>query len=324
MYEVDLKDFRKIIQAQSDGYFKSLNRNLYQLYLNSEDFFPRSEFIKKYLCHIEGEDRKYFVEFKNKELSICACLKMLQWDSELLDVPTGNLEWFLFLLESPDEDVSLFLENILKGNKKLNLVYARVSTDDLRTLPILEKNGFRVADVSQVFTYRGKYLKILDDNQEKVSFKNYVPAEDDNFIENLASGSFKHGRFFTDTRISDNKAAILYKKMAGSFLRKDKNALVRIAEIDGEKAGFWIGAIDEVTSKILQSPFGYLCLIAIKPEYRGMGLGRVLINNCFNTFRGHVETIEICTQIQNTAALNLYTQAGCRIVASYVTMHYWR
>jgi ribosomal protein S18 acetylase RimI-like enzyme len=324
LYEVDRKKFRKIIQDQKESFFQSLNPNLYQSYLNSDDFYPRSEFVKKYLCHAEGEGRKYFVEFRNNELSICACLKILKWDSELLDIPTGGIEWLLFLLESPEEDVSRFLESVLNENEKLNLIYARVSADDIRTLQILEKKGFEIADISQVFTYKEKYPRVLSDDQDKVSFKNYVPVEDDNFIGNLASDSFKYGRFFSDTRISDNKAAILYKKMADSFLREDKNALVRIAEIDGIKAGFWIGVVDEVTSKILQSPYGYLCLIAIKPEYRGMGLGRVLINNCFNTFRGHVETIEICTQIQNIAALNLYIQAGCRVVASYVTMHYWR
>lgn len=83
--------------------------------------------------------------------------------------------------------------------------------------------------------------------------------------------------------------------------------VVRIkAEVGGEFAGFVAGD--------LRGPqnFAWIATVGVFPKYRGLGIGRALMEACEARLAGKM--IRLCVRIDNHAAINLYETGGYRRV----------
>ena len=58
------------------------------------------------------------------------------------------------------------------------------------------------------------------------------------------------------------------------------------------------------------TPRGYLGMLAVREEYRGRGIGSVLIDKMIESMRGLVDEIVLETEVDNKAALRLYSKHG--------------
>lgn len=119
---------------------------------------------------------------------------------------------------------------------------------------------------------------------------------------------FDHQRFLPGrTRTPTDYAGFLEAQLA------DSDALVLVADIDGDVIGYVYGALEGTDYMALRGPAGVLHDLIVDPEYRGRGVGeRLLASACAElAARGAPRTV-LMTAEQNAPAQRLFARAGFR------------
>ena len=142
----------------------------------------------------------------------------------------------------------------------------------------------------------------------------------DNVIKNCVTG-MQYGRFFADSRIPRDKAESYYVEVTRHYLKQEGCCVVLYEQ--GKPIGFAVGVIDHNKTSQLGVRYAYLWLIAIEPGFRGKGHGKRLFNGLLWHMKEVADTVEIGTQIWNTAANRLYVSRGCMPVSSLLSYHLW-
>lgn len=93
-------------------------------------------------------------------------------------------------------------------------------------------------------------------------------------------------------------------------LSKDKNSIVFVAEVYCKIAGFIAMTIDRLKKR------GRIVLIAVNKEYRGLNIGKSLVQKCIEWGVSNIQSIEVKTQKNNKKALSLYEKMGFKVVSS--------
>jgi ribosomal-protein-alanine N-acetyltransferase len=84
-----------------------------------------------------------------------------------------------------------------------------------------------------------------------------------------------------------------------------------VAESGGRVAGFVIGALEDTGEHI----YGHICNLAVLPEYRKTGIGRMLVTRVENQFALELATgVQLEVRASNIAAQQFYRKLGYRDV----------
>jgi ribosomal protein S18 acetylase RimI-like enzyme len=94
---------------------------------------------------------------------------------------------------------------------------------------------------------------------------------------------------------------------------EDPDKSVIVAEVNGDVVGYAYAAIEGYDYMALRGPSGVLHDIIVDPEYRGRGVGRLLLATALEFFRSRgVPRVVLSTAERNEAAQRLFASMGFR------------
>ncbi len=186
---------------------------------------------------------------------------------------------------------------------------ARVPSAEADLVRALEGAGFYWVDATVIF---GRRLEDTTGPGE-VPIGIALP-EDLPVLQSLARGAFRQSRYLMDPHLSPAGKERLTDQWVANALngRADR---VFVAE-PKNPVGFAACRLDR------RERLATIDLIAVSEESRGRGIGRSLVEAVCRHYEPIAEVLEVGTQLANTAAARLYEAAGCRLVRSYVTLHW--
>ena len=257
----------------------------------------------------------------NIKSGACVIFEKLNWDSNILGVTCAKAE-IVFIDKKRGntygEPVKIIKAYCIKEN--ISFISVRFPFDNFFLYNELEKHGFKTTDVLNTYLFI-KNQSVININYNADACAKKGSLKNLNKVFDIAKNAFRYSRIYNDQNISQDRADEFYFKLTESIVKK--NDYFTTVEVEDEIAGFCIGTIDKRIKKISKKKIGYLWLIAVAPEKKGLGYGKLLFSDFLKNFSEKVDYIEISTQINNFPANRLYSSFELKNVANIVTMHYW-
>jgi dTDP-4-amino-4,6-dideoxy-D-galactose acyltransferase len=175
---------------------------------------------------------------------------------------------------------------------------------------------FNLVDKKTIFNQ--KIEPNISDYKSSVKIEQYKSEKHE--FEQLKSLAFQSGiysRFFKDKQFIDNEFQRLYTRWIEMSVNDSKNYTVLIAFYNEKVAGF-------ITLKYISNKKSEIGLIAVSQDYRGLGIGKSLINEAIQkSIENGIEEINITTQLDNQIAVNLYKSTNFNIQEITYIYHWW-
>lgn len=243
-----------------------------------------------------------------------ATVKHLKWDSDHFDLPVAQI------LPGEIDDVALRQALLDARTQRYRLVYWATSSD--RELPDCLLVEFGGAKVDQKVTYvREMTPDALGDgvSPEKLVVEPYGSRSVSRSLLELAMAAGIYSRFGVDQRFPRHKYEELYRVWIERSVRREiagEVLAVRGEADDEELAGM-------VTVKVADS-VGNIGLIAVAEDFRGRGIGTLLIHAAHRWMHEQGATqMNVITQLANTPACRLYERNGYRLDDVQCYYHFW-
>jgi ribosomal protein S18 acetylase RimI-like enzyme len=132
----------------------------------------------------------------------------------------------------------------------------------------------------------------------------------------LAARSHRHSRFYFDGRFPEERCGALYARWIERAVNDPARELL-VAEIDDSPVGYQALGLPEQGR-------GRLDLIALKPEYRGRGLGRAVLLAALRRLRGlGAEVVLTAMQARNADAVRAHERIGFALELTQIWHHKW-
>jgi ribosomal protein S18 acetylase RimI-like enzyme len=187
--------------------------------------------------------------------------------------------------------------------------YARIPTDDGRTIRLLEQCGFHLVDTGVTLE-----TSVVREEPSVGRHVRFARPDDRAAVEGIARRSFAYSRFHLDLDIPKQMADEIKAQWAGNFFHGKRGDHMVVAEQDGRVVGFAQLLVDGGDAIIID-------LIAVDGPYRGQGLAKEMIRLSASAVDG-ARVIRVGTQIANTPSLRVYQKLGFVIVSSSYVFHY--
>lgn len=249
----------------------------------------------------------------------CAIARLTanDWDSQVLGASCGNVDDIFVDAGGdnlPGTCGTLAIEIAEAADRrKMDLVSCRIEASNAILARAFEEIGFRVVDELAI------YLRPLEPT---------APAQPQPLPEDLddclvaAAAGMEYGRIHQDPRIPKDLARQFY--LAAMRGHIESGSFVTTLGSGGRTVGVAIGVEDSGASAAAGRRVGYLWLIALRPEARGLGLGRKLLQKFFVEFASRIDLLEIGAQVKNIPANRLYLGQDCVLACHLLALHRWR
>lgn len=236
-------------------------------------------------------------------------VQSLEWDTRLLGVKTGRI----IDLVSRDESRAPGYSGIADHLRALDLEYVTVRRpiSEWNRLRALEAAGFRLVDGILSFTRK------IENSTPVSKGTRLAKASDTEAIAELAIATFKRSRFHNDSAISNDAADRLHGEWARNSCKGTAAKAVLVVDDDRKVGGF-------ITCKFGSDlSIGVIDLVGVAPSSAGKGIGRSLVEASCVWFASHgCKEVHVQTQIDNFAAIRLYTGAGFAPSATFATLRW--
>lgn len=230
------------------------------------------------------------------------------WLAEALGRP-------VFRVEQPDDaPASLRTLRAHLGGHPRALDYAKVPAERAGVVGALEQEGFRVVDTA--LRFRRAASAAGAPAPGKVEVGSAAPGEAA-ALEDIAGRSFRFSRFHLDPQVPRPAADAVKRAWLRSYLDGARGMALDAARLDGRLAGF--NAILEARGAGGRTRI--IDLIAVAPEFQGMGVGRALVGHFVREHAGQCDALEVGTQAANVPSVRLYESVGFRLAAAEVVLH---
>ena len=94
---------------------------------------------------------------------------------------------------------------------------------------------------------------------------------------------------------------------------EDRNAVILVAETQGETIGYAYGEIEGYDYMSLRGPAGVLNDLIVDPAYRGQGVGQLLLDAIISGLKSRdAPRVVLSTAAKNTSAQRLFERNGFR------------
>ena len=176
----------------------------------------------------------------------------------------------------------------------------------------MQSLGFRVIDCNIYLTKKNistRFLKKENDDEVR-----WADKDDEDSVRRVAKQSFQQNRFHRDPKISNEIADSIKEKWAGNFFSGNRGDRMAVVEKNSQIVAFLLLASNE-------KDFLLIDLIAVLPEYQGMGIATRMIEFSFKTFNVSSTEISVGTSIGNQSAINMYQKLGFKMVSSKYILH---
>lgn len=269
---------------------------------------PRSEESNKYFTGIE------YSIYKNKDFEIefdeiINLIKKLQWDSGFWGFPVSYLSC-RHLTKSIMHRINIFIKR-----ENIKLIEYLCNCHDNRSVKITEQSGFHFTDIRLSFEkkLKGKTNVDLD---ESFTFS-LANEKDINILKEIAYNLYKDGRYYFDGNFNINKVNEFYEGWVEKAVLGQYDDECYCLYKKDKPIGF-------CTLKFHISNSANIGLVGLSNEYRGKGIGKILLYLVFNKLidKG-ISKVSIVTQGRNYAAQRLYQKVGFLTKATELWFHKW-
>jgi len=123
---------------------------------------------------------------------------------------------------------------------------------------------------------------------------------------------------FNDSfHVQRKSKAIFAKEMAER--KEHPDCLLAVAESDGKLIGFCYSYISLKPKYFKLEKFGFIGDLYVKPEYRGQGIGRDLVNDALAFFKKRkIKQIELLVAIKNENTIKFWEALGFKHLLTWM------
>jgi ribosomal protein S18 acetylase RimI-like enzyme len=209
-------------------------------------------------------------------------------------------------------------ERALEDVGDADFVSARCAVDDLRNLDALTGQGLRVVDtalllsVGPILTDSG-----LSSPSSCAEFSVGLAEEPDaDTIAQMASHSLTQSRFHLDPRFPNDLASKIKYEWGKALALGERGDRCMVARQGKQVRGF-LGVVSPDSSPRIS----IVDLIAVDPEVRSQGVGRLLVNALLRDAVSGGYRVQVGTQAANTRAVAFYEALGFRLHSAQYVLH---
>lgn len=233
----------------------------------------------------------------NKITAICA-LEERKWDTLFFKRKMGLINIVLFV-ESPVEDLKKLLKIVLQQAEVNNFkhIILRVKNYEYNLIRAVESNDFKLVDSGTILITNLDKISEINVYQDKNVRE--MLTSDLNFIQDYIASLFKHSYFYRDNFFSLIEADNLFKTwLHNCFTQYSEKVFVY--EYENKAVGF-------VTCSVDSDRKGHIPLVGVHQGYSGRGIATAILRSSLKWyFNNGIKNIDVKTQSQNIAAINLY------------------
>jgi glycosyltransferase involved in cell wall biosynthesis/predicted N-acetyltransferase YhbS len=296
-----------------------------------------------HLASWKNADPFVFFARENDSINAAALLTELEWDTRVLGIRSGRILYANAVGGAVDAKRIRALESVLHNalqfskERKLCLLDARVSSEDLFVTRAFESAGFHLVDLLVTLGARHeKFDRVLDGggytrNGNAVEFGNGLRvrpmrSEDEPILAQISEESFGdhtmiQDRFFLEPIIPAERSQDLFREWFSNIASSHKQStLILAAELDGIVCGYI--ALEPMT--IFGDALWWKdSLNAVAADARGRGVYRALVIAAFEYAREH-EAAGLLTKTQASTqrVINTWLHLGGDILESAATLHW--
>jgi len=242
------------------------------------------------------------------------------WDSDHFGTAVGKLRLAIFNRKVQVSDRRHLIRRIkdLAASKRINVIFARVPLDDLPTIRSIELEGGFLTDILLTFyiNLRRRFDFVKVKSNAKIT---HASEKDRKALMEMAKNTFKIDHFHADPNLPNNECDELYAKWIANCIDGSADVIL-VAKKGNGVVGFITCKIQHV---IGDYNYGVIDLIGVNEEYRGKGIGCLLISEALKWFSRYTDSVYVGTQARNIPAVRLYEKMGFRQVFSEATLHLW-
>jgi ribosomal protein S18 acetylase RimI-like enzyme len=229
-------------------------------------------------------------------------LEPQDWDSEVLGLRAAKLTFSA----KPSKDYQPLVE-LLKSSG-FEYVTARIPLSERERAMALTAAGFRQIDSIVTFAIEGP----AKPPESGVRLATAVDAER---VGELAAESFTLSRYFTDPILSQAQGRRAMSEWGRNSCKGKAADAVWIVEEKSQIAGF-------ITCK-KRGKTGVIVLVAVRAQSAGKGIGAQLVRQACKWFLDQgIHRVEVQTQSENTAAIQLYSKEGFSEFSRSITLRW--
>jgi dTDP-4-amino-4,6-dideoxy-D-galactose acyltransferase len=220
----------------------------------------------------------------------------LIWDSKLLNRKIGELK---IASESLPQ-----IETALGEAKKDEFKYiiCKLQAQQTALITLLESLGFYLSDIGVTWEVKSdKFLyKNMNESSAMIKIIKIATEKDIYMLKEMVKSLFLESRFYNDPFFSKEEADNIYQMWI------ENSVMGNVADIV-----FHIPNMGFVTCKKSTHSAGEIVLIGVKKDFRGKGIGTILIEEAIKWFRMQgINFVSVRTQLKNLNSMNFYVSLG--------------
>lgn len=259
---------------------------------------------------------------ESNEYNALIAIKHMQWDTNHFNKSIASISGYIITEDYKDAVELMLNTNEICKKENIELIYSKIPAHLNVSTSVFQRGEFELMD--SLITNKislSDYNKVKNNNNEKVIIRNAVESDIPSLRE-IAAESFRHDRFHMDKKLNFEKSDELYSNwIENSF---NNNRKIFVAIVGDEVAGFNTCKPDNNTSSLLNNKTALIDLIAVSSKFRGMGIGKRLVEESIHYYKENGYTdFTVGTQIINYPAIKLYHSQGFKVHSFTHSFHKW-
>ena len=256
--------------------------------------------------------------------------RYLPWDSEVLGCPSGSIEGLW--AEGCYAEQRHRLETVLNAciadaeDHGVRFLSVRLPEDAIAALHAVESVGFRIIESFLTFGRKtaGEIPFVRSETRNGGSDFHVRLAQPDEMetVAAIAHRAFESFRLRVDPQIPESRARHSRREWVRNGFKGRAEAIYvaesenRLCSESPRIVGFAL-----LRSKAGTEKTGEIELIAVDPAFHGRGIGKALVAEAIQHYRGRTSEIQVGTQAKNLRAIGLYTRMGFSVIRSELSFH---
>ena len=251
------------------------------------------------------------------------CWRFLPWDSQVLGCPSGSIEGLW--AEGCYAEQRHRLETVLNAciadaeDHGVRFLSVRLPEDAIAALHAVESVGFRIIESFLTFGRKTAGEIPFVRSEARNGGSDYrvrlAQPEEMETVAAIAHRAFESFRLRVDPQIPESRARHSRREWVRNGF-KGRAEAIYVAESENRIVGFAL-----LRSKAGTEKTGEIELIAVDPAFHGRGVGKALVAEAIQHYRGKTSEIHVGTQAKNLQAIGLYTRMGFSVVRSELSFH---
>lgn len=242
-------------------------------------------------------------------------LRRLDWDSEILGIPSGFLEFSgnSANMIAQDDWRQVVVDALSEARRQgIRFLTVKPTAEDGPLVNACLAESGLLVDTELTFSKEAHKHPVSTPLPVDVRTEKLTSFWDD-ALYGLAA-TLRHSRFFRDTNIPNESAERLWRESIKNSCQ-GRSSYSIVAFVEGKPAG--------VINAFEKGEVSDIFLIAVLPQFQGRGVGRSMIASYEKEISSTIAGQTVETQVINYAAQSLYARMGYQPIAAKQVIHFW-